>query len=349
MQKQSAQPARMNHVLVLGGAGYLGSVLVTRLLHRGYRVRVLDSLIFGESSLDHVKPHPRFQLVRGDVRDIGAVVRSMKGCDAVVHLAGVVGDPACDENKQLAMDVNRAATRMLVDVARDSGVSRFVFASSCSVYGASESLVCECSALAPLSVYAQTKVDSERVLLEAAANDFAPTVFRLGTLFGSSKRMRFDLVVNLLLARAASTGKIAIFNGNQWRPFLHVQDAAYAFISCLESEPSHISGEVFNTGSPHLNLQLKELGDAIVRLIPETRVDALQNDDRRSYRVSFDKIERVLRFQCRETLESGIREMYGVIRSSTITDFASARFNNHIAMRALAQDRVGESSPRIFA
>ncbi|MGH9684182.1 MAG: NAD-dependent epimerase/dehydratase family protein [Candidatus Acidiferrales bacterium] len=336
MCERSVPSGRVSHVLVLGGAGYLGSVLVTQLLHCGYRVRVLDSLIFGESSLDHVKPHPRFELVRGDVRDVGVVVRSIRGCDAIVHLAGIVGDPACDENKQLAMDVNRAATRMLIDVARESGVSRFVFASSCSVYGASESLVCERSALAPLSVYAQTKVDAEKTLLEAAGDDFTPTVFRLGTLFGLSKRMRFDLVVNLLLARAVSTGKIAIFNGDQWRPFLHVQDAAGAFIDCMEFEPSRISGEVFNVGSPHLNLQLKELGDAMARVVPNTRIDIVQNEDRRSYRVSFEKVERVLRFRCRETLESGIREMYSAIRSDPVADFSSARFNNQIAMRALA-------------
>src|SRR5580704_15755256 len=187
--ERKPDPESVRQILVLGGAGYLGSVVVARFLQRGFRVRVLDSFLFGENSLDDIKEHAGCELVRGDVRDIGAVVKAMRGCDAVVHLAAIVGDPACDDNKQLAMEVNRAATRMLSDVARGCGVRRFVFASSCGVYGASDSRLDEASAVNPLSVYAQTKVDSENILLAATAADFAPTILRLGTLFGLSARM----------------------------------------------------------------------------------------------------------------------------------------------------------------
>src|SRR5580700_1434662 len=213
--ERKSDPESVRQVLVLGGGGYLGSVVVARLLQGGYRVRVLDSFLFGEGALDGVRAHAGCELVRGDVRDIGAVVKAMRGCDAVVHLAAIVGDPACDDNKQLAMEVNRAATRMLSDVARGCGVRRFVFASSCGVYGASDFCLDETSAVNPLSVYAQTKVDSENILLAATcrgvdpvaagAGGFAPTILRLGTLFGLSPRMRFDLVVNLFVARAASS------------------------------------------------------------------------------------------------------------------------------------------------
>src|ERR1700688_2443360 len=150
-------------VLVLGGAGFLGWVLMRQLFGGGRRVGVLDSFMFGEQSLDGVRYHPNLEVVRGDVRDVGVVVRCMRGCDAVIHLAGIVGDPACDENKELAVEVNRAATRMLANVARECGVRRFIFASSCSVYGASDCFANEESAVNPLSVYSETKIDSERL------------------------------------------------------------------------------------------------------------------------------------------------------------------------------------------
>ena len=338
-------PRKVKHVLVLGGAGYLGSVVVGQLLERGFKVRVLDSFLFGEQPLDAVTTHPHCELLHGDVRDIGAVVQSMRGCDAVVHLAAIVGDSACEENKHLAMEVNRAATRMLVDVARGCGVRRFVFASSCSVYGASEFLLDECSALNPLSLYARTKVDSENILLAAKTHDLAPTVLRLGTLFGLSPRMRFDLVANLFVARAASGGRITVLNGDQWRPFLHVADAAGAFLACLEAAPAAVSGEIFNVGSPALNLQIRALAETVVGLIPGTLLDTMENEDRRNYRVSFEKIRAALPFECAHTLASGIEEVYAAIVSGRITDFTTDQFNNQTAMRALAQATGNQPSP----
>src|SRR5580704_1816887 len=353
--ERKTDPENVRQVLVLGGAGYLGSVVVARLLKHGFRVRVLDSFLFGEGSLEDVRGHAECELVRGDVRDIGAVVKAMRGCDAVVHLAAIVGDPACDDNKQLAMEVNRAATRMLADVARGCGVRRFVFASSCGVYGESESRLDEASAVNPLSVYAQTKVDSENILLAAVPREgdgpavtggnFAPTILRLGTLFGLSPRMRFDLVVNLFVARAASSGKITVLNGEQWRPFLHVQDAARAVIACLEAATSAVSGEIFNVGSAPLNLQIEQLGAAIARAVPDTEIVRIENADRRNYRVSFEKIERVLNFRCERTLESGIEEIYHAIRSGLIADFTTEQFNNQIAMRAMAAAAGGQLAP----
>ena len=337
-------PEHVKNVLVLGGAGYLGAILVPQLLDRGFRVRVLDSFLFGEKSLDLAKTHPHCELVRGDVRDIGAVVQAMRGCDAVVHLAAIVGDSACEENKRLAMEVNRAATRMLVDVARGCGVRRFVFASSCSVYGASESRVSENSALGPLSIYSQTKVDSEGILLDAKTPDFAPTVLRLGTLFGLSGRMRFDLVVNLFVARAAATGRITILNGEQWRPFLHVHDAGRAFVECLEAAPRAVSGEIFNVGSRSSNLQINGLGEAIARIIPNTAIDKMENEDRRNYRVSFEKIQQALGFQCRQSLEEGIKEIYTALRSGLLKDFTEAEFNNAITVRTFAKTAESHTS-----
>ena len=265
-------PERPERVLVVGGAGYLGSALVPLLLQRGYRVRVLDSLLFGKESLKPVAKHPNFELIAGDIRNIEIVVQAMRASDAVIDLAAIVGDPACEENPQLAAEINRAATRMLIDIGRGHGIQRFLLASTCSVYGASEFLMDERAKVAPVSFYAQTKVDSENLLLAAKCADFCPTVLRLATLFGVSPRPRLDLVVNLLTARAVRTGKITIFNGEQWRPFMHVYDAARAFVICLETNsPGLISGEIFNVGSYELNHRLCELAEKIAKIIPAHR------------------------------------------------------------------------------
>jgi nucleoside-diphosphate-sugar epimerase len=334
-----------SRVLLLGGAGYLGSVLVRQLLAAGRSVRVLDSFMFGEQSVDQVRAHPNCELVRGDVRDIGVVVRCMKGCEAVIHLAAIVGDSACEENEQLAAEVNRAATRMLTEVALDCGVRRFLFASSCSVYGASESFADETAAVNPLSMYAEMKVESERILLGARSTAFAPTILRLSTLFGLSPRMRFDLVVNLFVARAIFLRSITISNGAQWRPLMHVEDAARAFMAVLEAPAEKVNGEVFNAGSTGLNLRIEELGRAVADEIAGIEIETVGSEDRRNYRVAFNKIREQLGFNCRRTVEYGIQEIYGAIRAGLITEFTTANFNNQIALRALVRAGAKQSAP----
>ena len=336
-----APPQRAKRILVTGGAGYLGSVVVAQLIARGSKVRVLDALLFGDKSLDACKSNPNCELVRGDVRDAAAVAAAMKGCDALVHLAAIVGDAACDENQQLAAEVNRAATRTLVEMAPACGIRRFIFASSCSVYGASDSFLDETSALNPLSIYARTKIDSEKLLLaagrHASARDFSATVLRFGTMFGLSPRMRFDLVVNLFAARAASGGRITVFNAEQWRPFVHVQDAARAVLACLDAPPRAVSREIFNAGSPALNLQIRDVGESIQRMIPGTAIDRIENSsDQRNYRVSFEKIQRALGFQCQRTLESGIAEICHTIRSGQLAASAPRDFEIRALSRAAA-------------
>jgi nucleoside-diphosphate-sugar epimerase len=343
------QPTKPQRILVVGGAGYLGSALVPMLLDRGYDVRVLDSLLFGKESLKSVEKHLKFELIQGDVRDIQVVVQTMKGCDAVIHLAAIVGDPACEENPELAAEINRAATRMLIDVGRGHGIQRFLLASTCSVYGASDFLMDERAQMAPISLYAQTKVDSENLLLDARCANFHPTILRLATLFGISPRPRFDLVVNLLTARAIRMGKITIFNGEQWRPFMHVYDAARAFLTCLEANLDVVSGEIFNAGSYGLNHRLSEIAESISRIIPAVDVERVENEDRRNYRVSFDKIHTRLGFVCERSLEDGIREMADMVRRSPAEDFSTEMFNNRAMVRLYAQSAdSGRSSIRVL-
>ena len=338
-------PTKVKRVLVLGGAGYLGSALMPKLLAKGYKVRLLDSFVYGDASIAPLRSHPDFEVLKGDVREIHSVVDAMKDCEAVVDLAAIVGDPACDENRRLATEINRAATRMLIDIARGYGVKRFLFASSCSVYGASQFLMDEFSAASPISTYAQTKVDSEKLLLDVASRDFYPTILRLGTLFGLSPRPRFDLVVNLLTARAAATGKITVFNGQQWRPFLHVNDAARAFMLCIEAESAVVAGEIFNVGDYRLNHQLSEVSEKVASIVPHVEVTRVDNGDQRNYRVSFDKIHSRLGFQCEITLEEGIRELYAWVRGNDIADLSVApQFNNQAMIREFAQSAAAQQS-----
>lgn len=315
-------------ILVVGGAGYIGCLLCRMLLAKGYRVRVLDSLLYGDGAVRDLLKNPRFELIAGDCRNIQSVVGAVKGVDAIVHLAAIVGDPACEQDRQTALEVNYAATRMLTEIARGNGVSRMVFASSCSVYGASEMLMNERSAVEPISLYAQTKLDSERALLDACSATFHPTVLRLATVFGHSARPRFDLVVNLLAAKAFQEGVITIFNGRQWRPFIHVRDVAGGIVRILEAPAGSVSGEIFNLGDSRLNHPLSEVAEHIRAAFPSTRVEYVENTDRRNYRVSFDKIRNQTGFECAVSLTEGIEELRAIFEQGLVTDYTAVEYHN---------------------
>jgi nucleoside-diphosphate-sugar epimerase len=315
-------------ILVVGGAGYIGSIVCRKLLTRGYRVRVLDSLVYGDTAIAELKHHPRFTFMEGDCRNIKDVVSAMIGADTVVHLAAIVGDPACEMDHRTASEVNYAATRMMIEIAKGEHVKRFIFASSCSVYGITEELVDENSELNPVSLYAQTKVDSEKALLAAASAQFHPTILRFSTIFGLSPRPRFDLVVNVLTAKAMQEGIVTIFNGEQWRPFLHVSDAAESIVRVLESPVSMVSGQVYNVGDDRLNYTLSGVAEKIVDVFPGTQVEHRGNPDRRSYRVCFDKIRSELGFRCSKTVPDGILELKAAFEQGLISDYREPYYSN---------------------
>jgi nucleoside-diphosphate-sugar epimerase len=320
----SAEPP----VLVIGGAGYIGSVLVRRLIASGRKVRVLDNLVYGHAPLQALSGHPNFEFLSGDCRNIKSVVRAVEGVDTVIHLAAIVGDPACEQDRQTALETNYAATRMLIEVAKGARVSRLIFASTCSVYGASDQLMDETSATEPISLYAQTKVQSERALLEAASESFHPIIVRLATVFGHSYRPRFDLVVNLLTARALQEGLITIYNGQQWRPFIHVRDVANGIVMLLNTPVSIVGGQVFNLGDSSLNYTLEQIAENIRQIFPGTKVAHVDNDDRRNYRVSFDKIQRLVGFQASVSLADGIHELRTAFERRHLQDYKLAVYSN---------------------
>jgi nucleoside-diphosphate-sugar epimerase len=253
----------------------------------------------------------------------------MRNVDAVIHLAAIVGDPACTIKADLTTEINYAATRLLVEVAKGAGVQRLLFASTCSVYGASEFLMDERSATHPISLYAQTKLDSERALLEARSAALHPTCLRLATVFGLSPRPRFDLVVNVLTARAVQEGKILISNREQWRPFIHVNDVARAFLCVLQAPLGAVSGEIFNAGSYHLNYTIGDVAEKIRERVPAVEIEYRESPDKRNYRVSFDKIHSRLGFVCSTPLEVGIAEIQHAIQSGLVQDYRDRVYSNY--------------------
>jgi nucleoside-diphosphate-sugar epimerase len=278
--------------------------------------------------LQALSGHPNFEFLSGDCRNIKSVVRAVEGVDTVIHLAAIVGDPACEQDRQTALETNYAATRMLIEVAKGARVSRLIFASTCSVYGASDQLMDETSATEPISLYAQTKVQSERALLEAASESFHPIIVRLATVFGHSYRPRFDLVVNLLTARALQEGLITIYNGQQWRPFIHVRDVANGIVMLLNTPVSIVGGQVFNLGDSSLNYTLEQIAENIRQIFPGTKVAHVDNDDRRNYRVSFDKIQRLVGFQASVSLADGIHELRTAFERRHLQDYKLAVYSN---------------------
>lgn len=322
----------VNKVLVVGGAGYLGSVLCKKLLNKGYKVRVLDNLTYGDHGIKDLYKHPKFEFIKGDMRDIQTVVDAVKDVDAVIHLAAIVGDPASALDPEETIEINYFGTKMLAEICKYSQINRFIFASTCSVYGAKQTpdvKINEKSKLNPVSLYAEIKLKSEKGILEIADENFSPAILRMATLFGKSSRMRFDLVVNILTIKAIKEKKYTIFGGEQWRPNLHVSDAADAYIKCLESPINKIKSEIFNVGSNNQNYKIIDIGRIIQNLIPDAEmiVDK-KNVDKRNYNVSFNKIKNKLDFSVKYNIEDGIKELIESVNDGEFNDYTNSKYSN---------------------
>jgi nucleoside-diphosphate-sugar epimerase len=315
--------------LVIGGAGYIGSALLPKLLARGYHVRLLDLFLFGQEPIASVLGHPNLEIVHADFRHMDKIVHAMKGMDEVIHLGGIVGDPACSLDQELTVEVNLMATRMIAEAAKGSGIRRFCFASTCSVYGANDQLLDERSDLNPISLYARSKLASETVLMELADAFFSPVILRFGTVYGLSGRTRFDLVVNLLTAKAVVDGKITVSGGGQWRPLLHVDDAALALMKAVEAPTELVHGEVFNVGSNEQNYRLEEAAQVIQSLVTEAEIEKMEADtDFRSYRVDFTKITKILGFIPQWTLQEGIKQVIAALENGEVKDYRHPMYSN---------------------
>ena len=322
-------------ILVTGGAGYVGSGLIRTLLDRGDHVVCVDRLSFGGESLIDVWHHPAFDLVKVDIADPSAIdpVLASGGFDAVVHLAAIVGDPACKLQPDEARRTNWEASKHLADRCVELGIGRFVFASTCSNYGRSEpgSFVDENSPLTPVSLYAELKVQFERYLLEEMGrhDGFCPTALRFSTVYGVSPRMRFDLTVNEFTKDVALGRELVIFGEQFWRPYCHVKDFARAFVAVLDAPTDRVAYDVFNVGQTDQNYTKQMLADEITAQIPDARIRYVKKDeDPRDYRVNFDKIRERLGFTVSHTVPDGIREVREIVGLGVISDPDDQRYYN---------------------
>lgn len=318
-------------VLVIGGAGYVGSPLTYRLWNDGHDVTVLDLFLFGGESLLPLRDAERFELVAGDLRDEATLDRVMPGHDVVLLLGAIVGEPASNRDPEATYTTNQVGAERVRDAALRHGVERLVFVSTCSNYGISgaEGAVTEDAPLMPISPYSETKVAAEKLLLATDSDGFHPTVLRLSTAFGLSPRMRFDLLVSDFTLAAVREGKIVIYGEQFWRPFVHVEDIGNAIVTVIESDVGLVSGEVFNVGRNSNNIQKINLGKAVQSVLPNTKLEFVErNEDPRSYEVDFTKIEQTLGFKARWSIDEGIRELVAALQQGVFPDPTNDRYRN---------------------
>jgi nucleoside-diphosphate-sugar epimerase len=316
------------NVLVTGNEGYIGSVVTAELVRRGYHVTGFDNGLFREVAFVPRATPVQHQVYK-DIRD--ATGEDLEGMDAIIHLAGLSNDPLGEFNPALTNSINHHATLRLAEIAKEAGVKRFLFSSSCSLYGASaQTLVDETAPFLPQTAYAQSKIDAEEGLRKLADNNFSPIFLRNATVFGISPRLRLDLVVQNLLALAYVTHVIKLISdGTPWRPLVHIQDVADAFCFLLEQPRERIHNQAFNISHPANNVQIKDVAETIASTVPRSTIalSAQANPDTRSYKVSVKKVA-ALGWQARWDLPRGVREIYSIFqqRGFTAADLASDHY-----------------------
>ena len=318
--------------LVTGGCGYVGALAVEEMLRSGRRVRVLDVLLHGQRDVAERQRGLGVEVVEGDLREADVRRRALGGVDEVVHLAAIVGDPACARDPETARSVNVEGTRALVADARAAGVRRLVFASTCSNYGrmADPTVpIAEDGVLAPVSLYAEQKVAMEQMLLADGGGPLASTCLRFATVYGVAPRMRFDLTVNEFTRDLWADRDLEVFGEQFWRPYIHVRDAARAIATVLAAPDERVRGEVFNVGRSGENYRKLDLVEAIRQRVATGRISYVHRDeDPRDYKVSFDKVRRVLGFETQMTVPDGIAEIIASLDSGAFGDPYDSRYSN---------------------
>jgi nucleoside-diphosphate-sugar epimerase len=318
--------------LVTGGTGYVGALAVSELQASGRRVRVLDVLLHGQEDLAAAQEAKGVEVIRGDIRDPVARGAALQGVDEVVHLAAIVGDPACGRDPEFSNAVNIEGTQALVADAKAAGVKRLVFASTCSNYGRMSDPtvpITEDGVLAPVSLYAEQKVAMEKMLLNGASEGIAVTCLRFATVYGVGPRMRFDLTVNEFARDLWADKDLEVFGEQFWRPYVHVRDAARAVRTALEAPVETVRGQVFNVGRSGENYRKLDLVEVIQGQVNRGRVSYVKRtEDPRDYKVSFDKVRDVLGFETTMTVPDGVAEVIAALDANSFEDPYAGRYRN---------------------
>jgi nucleoside-diphosphate-sugar epimerase len=336
-------------ILVTGDRGYIGTVMVPYLQRLGHQITGLDTEYYYDGDL--TPPPSGYTCIRKDVRDVTG--DDLEGFEAVIHLAALSNDPLGDLKPELTYEINYHASVRLAELARETGVRRFLYASSCSLYGAAgDQTLKEDSPLRPLTPYAESKVRTEEALSKLASGSFAPVYLRSATVYGVSPRLRLDIVLNNLAGWAVTVGKIRIMSdGSPWRPILHVQDIAQAFACVLEGPAELVSDQAFNVGANSENYQVRDLAAIVQQVAPACSVEysGKASPDPRNYRVDFSKLARTFpAFRPRWTALEGARELYGAYRAAgmSLEDFQDRKFTRLKHLRYLLETRRLDDSLR---
>jgi nucleoside-diphosphate-sugar epimerase len=308
---------RNNNILITGGAGYVGSILTKRLLEHGYNVTVLDLMIYGEQVLED---HPNLKKIKGDIRNIDLLGSTLPGHDAVIHLACISNDPSFELNPELGKSINLDAFEPMVQIAKDSGVKRFIYASSSSVYGIKdEPDVTEEMVLEPLTDYSKFKAMCEEILTKYQSPDFTTVTIRPATVCGYSPRLRLDLTVNILTNLAINKGEITVFGGQQKRPNLHIEDMAALYLLLLELPDNKIAGKIFNAG--YENYKVAEIAEMVRETIgSQVNIITTSTNDNRSYHISSGKIKREIGFIPTHSVTDAIQDLKNAFEANLIPD-----------------------------
>jgi nucleoside-diphosphate-sugar epimerase len=341
--------SKSNRILVTGHNGYIGSVMAPWLQRAGYDVVGLDTEYFSKCTL--VPDTANIPSIRKDLREV--VPADLQGFDGVVHLAALSNDPIGNLNEDWTKEINYEGSVRLAEAAKKAGVRRYIFSSSCIMYGMSEvSVAVETSPLAPQTEYARSKVRAEDALRQLADDNFSPTYCRNGTIYGLSPRMRFDTVLNNLMGSACTTGRVELYSdGKPWRPVVHVQDVARAFQAVLEAPLQDVHNEAFNTGADHLNHQIRELAEIVVETVPgcELVLAPQPGADQRTYKAGFAKFAKTFpKFEFQWNARKGAQELYDSFKSIKLThaDFTGERFTRLKWLRHLLDEGLVDNSLR---